>query len=334
MRCAGSEQAFPGHGVRSKGRGAAASPLARRSLALGFALSACTTHAFAATAGTVVSNTASLSFEVDGVGQTVSSNTVSIIVAEKLDVTVVADVPTALATEAGENAVGFRVANRGNGAEVFTVVAGATGEGASIVQVAADADDNGIYDPAIDRQLSTQQLPLDPGQQIRVFVIVGGVRSQTPVSLSAAALTGTGAVGTLFQGRGQRGGDAVVGQSGAAATAQTLLTVAAQDASLIKSQTIAAPDGSARAMRGAIITYSLEARFAAPARGAEIDDAIPVGTAYVAGSMMLDGARLSDGADADAGHFDAARSAGGAITVSLGDTPAGVRTFRFQVTVQ
>lgn len=205
-------------------------PLARRLLALGAALSACTTHAYAATAGTVVVNTASLSFDVNGVGQTVTSNMVSIIVAEKLDVTVVADVPSAIAREAGDSAIGFRVANRHNGAETFTLVAGATGEGASIIQVAADADDNGIYDPAIDRQLPTQQLPLEPGQTIRVFVIVGGVRSQTPVSLGAAALTGTGAVGNVFQGKGQRGGDAVTGQSGAAATAQTALTVGARDA--------------------------------------------------------------------------------------------------------
>ena len=222
MRCAGSEKAVPGHGVRSKGRDAAVRPRALRLIALGTVLSAFTTHAYAATAGTVVVNTASQSFEANGVGQTVTSNTVSTIVAEKLDVTVVADVPSAIAKEAGDSAIGFRVTDRGNDAEVFTLVAGATGEGTSIIQVAADADDNGLYDPVIGRQLPTHQLPLDPDQSIRMFVIVGGVRSQTPVSLSAAALKETGAVGGIFQGWGQRGGDAAMGQSDVAATAHTI----------------------------------------------------------------------------------------------------------------
>jgi uncharacterized repeat protein (TIGR01451 family) len=331
MHCAGTFRAALERGVRRSSGKAGSLTSAGGLLALGLALSLTSTHAYASTAGTVVSNTASLSFDVDDAGQTVTSNTVSIILAERLDVTVAADVPTKLAAVAGsENAVGFRVANGGNGAEVFTLVPNTTGEGASVLRIAADDDDNGIYDPAIDRQLQSAQLPLDPGQGQGLFVIVGGVQRQTKVSLGARSDTGTGAAGTIFGGKGQGGGDAFTGVTGAAATAETLLTLPSQEASLTKFQAISAPDGSTRAVSGAVITYTLAANFTAPVAGVEIDDPIPAGTAYVAGSLKIDDAALTDGADADAGRFD-----GSAIRVALGDVAAaGTRTIRFQVTIQ
>jgi len=180
-------------------------------LAPGAAFGLSGTNAIAATAGVVVNNTAALSCDVDGAEQTVSSNTVSIILAERIDLAVAADVPTALAPGAGESAVGFRVANRGNGAEVFTLVAGARGGTTSVLRIAADADDNGVYGPNIDRELTSLQLLLDAGADLGLFVIVGGIQAQTDVALTASANTGigigtgTGTPGTLFGGKGQGG---------------------------------------------------------------------------------------------------------------------------------
>ena len=93
-----------------------------------------------------------------------------------------------------------------------------------------------------------------------------------------------------------------------------------------------AADGSANPTHGATVTYTIAARFAGDgqARGATVSDPIPDGTAYVPGSLRLDGTALSDAADADAGTADAA-----GITVALGTVAApALRTISFQVTIK
>ena len=82
-------------------------------------------------------------------------------------------------------------------------------------------------------------------------------------------------------------------------------------------------------MRGATVTYTLLARFPAPAADVAIADSIPAGTTYVPGSLTLDGIVLSDSDDGDPGGFD-----GRAIAVRLGDVaaPASHRIV-FRVTI-
>lgn len=288
----------------------------------------------AATPGTVVSNTATLGYEIDGAIRTVSSNTVKLIIAEKLDVTVVADASGGAIADTGQHAIGFLVANAGSGTETFALTAAVAGSGAAVVAIAIDEDDNGLYDPQIDRQAANAELPLAAGRAKRLFVLVGGTRMPTVVSLSATATTGSGTPGTTFERVGDGGGDAVVGQTGATATATidgdrlTRLLSGLLEPSLTKSQSVVAPDGSSRAVQGSIVTYRLDANFPRAAAAVQVEDLIPAGTAYVAGSLTLDGAPLSDVADADAGRF-----AHAAVAVALGDVEAGNRTISFQVRI-
>ena len=59
-------------------------------------------------------------------------------------------------------------------------------------------------------------------------------------------------------------------------------------------------------------------------------DAIPAGTTYVAGTLALDAAALTDAADTDAGT--ASQSAG--VAVTLGSVAAGTtRAITFNVTL-
>jgi hypothetical protein len=60
---------------------------------------------------------------------------------------------------------------------------------------------------------------------------------------------------------------------------------------------------------------------------------MPASTSYVAGSLQLNGAALTDAADADAGVF--ASSPAAEIAVSLGDLTAtsGPQTIAFSVTI-
>jgi uncharacterized repeat protein (TIGR01451 family) len=286
--------------------------------------------AHAAPAGTAVYNTATLSFDMDGAGRIVPSNTVRLVVAERLDVVVTAHRPAALAAGDAEQGVAFEVINAGNGAESFDISGAVGGEGSKVLFLATDEDGNGVYDPKLDRKLIDPRLILAAGARSTVFVIVGGARAGTEVSLTARADTGSGAPGTAFDGKGDEGGDAIVGQTGATASAQVVLDIAAAEPSLTKSQAVSAPDGSAKPATGAIVTYTLDARFPARVDGVEIADRIPAGTTYVPGSLTLDGAALSDIADGDAGRFDS-----GAITVALGDIAgASAHSIRFQVKIQ
>ena len=284
-------------------------------------------------AGTDIVNTATLRFDADGANQSRQSNTVSLVTAKVLDVTVTADRDTLAVNAGSTSAVAFLVANGGNAAEDYAITAASDAAGVSVSRIAVDTDNDGRYDPATDQLLPAgAALPVGAGQAQRLFVLIDGgqIARATRVSLAAAARTGSGAPGTVFPGAGVSGGDAVVGKTGAAATATTTLTIAVAQPTLTKSQSVFAPDGSSRAVRGAIITYRLVASFPGATRGVAIDDPIPAGTDYVPGSLTLDGGPLSDSGDADRGTVDA-----GGVHVLLGDvTGVGSRTIQFSVKIQ
>ena len=296
--------------------------------AFAFALMFCCAPAFAAAAGTVVSNIATLHFVIDGHDRTTLSNKVSLIVGERLDVSVTADAPGALIAGTDARAVPFLVTNLGNGEEDFALTATVEGSGGAARKIVADTDDDGLYDPAIDRDLADARLLLASGKSARIFVIVSGAQDSFGATLTATATTGSGTPGALYAGRGDGGGDAVVGPTGATATAQTGLALRTIRPSLIKSQAVAATDGITRAIKGAIVTYRLDARFPRATAAVEIADPIPAGTAYVAGSLTLDGVRLSDAPGDDAGRFG-----DDAVGVELGDVAPGTRTIIFQVRI-
>lgn len=254
-------------------------------------------------AGTAITNVAAAWHD----GAAIPSTKVTTIVAERLDV--------ALARSGDPGTVTVTLTNRGNGNEAFVVAAAVTSGSATIGHpVPAGA-------PAA---LTDDRTPiLAPGATLTLTWPVAAVAPGTVLSVTARAATGSGAPGTIFANAGDGGGDAVVGATGAAASLSIPLTGDAAP-TLEKSQAVRAPDGSPRAVRGAAVTYTLVARFAAPSADAEIVDPIPAGTAFVPGSLSLDGEPV-----ADSGHV-----AGGQISVPLGAVTAGAaRTLRFTVVI-
>ena len=285
-------------------------------------------------AGTAITNVAAARANVAGNPVAAPSNPVTFLVVERLDLALTAGDRRAPATFPA------MLTNRGNGSEAFAL--SATGpDGTTIHGIAIDVDGNGLYDPAHDTLLTQGMTPvLDPGAALSLLVLVDGVASAGDggiVTLAARAVTGSGAPGTTFAGAGDGGSDAVVGPTGAMAhVAFPLTSTAAAAPTLLKTQSVHAPDGSAQAITGATVTYTLLATFADRRLAARIDDPIPAGAQYVPGSLSLDGAALTDAADDDAGT---AGSAG--IGVSLGDvaappSPSGsiTHTVRFQVVLQ
>ena len=74
-------------------------------------------------AGTLIENTATATYE-DGSGpQTITSNTVVVRVDELLDVTVTSLDPGPIASTPGEAVLTFEVTNQGNGPEAFELIA-------------------------------------------------------------------------------------------------------------------------------------------------------------------------------------------------------------------
>ena len=73
-------------------------------------------------AGTVIDNTAQVSFDIGGTSLSLNSNTVSITVDERIDVVVTLQSPQVLVAGGDTNrSLLFRVTNNGNGSEGYTL---------------------------------------------------------------------------------------------------------------------------------------------------------------------------------------------------------------------
>lgn len=267
-------------------------------------------------AGDRVVNTASARYDVAAEQNVATSNTDIVLVAERLDIAL------SRADMVASSAIPVVLTNRGNGMEAFRLSA-QVDAGTAPQAFAIDTDGDGRYDAARDTLIvDATTPPLEPGASLALLLLTDAAPTG-PVTVIAQAVTGSGTPGMVFAGAGDGGGDAVVGPTGA--RAELTVPVTMQDASptLTKTQSVLAPDGSARAVRGAVISYTLVARFPTSTVAARIDDPVPAGTSYVPGSLSLDGA-----AQADPGAADT-------IAVALGDVPAaGVRTLQFKVRIQ
>jgi uncharacterized repeat protein (TIGR01451 family) len=329
----------------------AKSPAFRKNAALAAltAVSACVfaSPAFAAgtPAGTNITNVATATYELPNGDETsIDSNIVTLKVDELLDVSVAWSDPSDVSSPAGGTGqlLKFTVTNGGNGTETFRLGTVANGGGddfdPSVTSIVLDSNSNGAYDAGVDTVYSSgsNDPQLDPDQSITVFVIstipAGAADGQRGrVDLTAVATTGSGAPGTSFAGQGQGGGDAVVGATGADSEDDGYYRVARASVTFVKSAIVADAFGGTAAAPGSTITYTLAATVSGSGSLANlrVSDPVPAGTTYKPGSLTLEGAPLTDSADADSGSFT-----GTAINVGLGTVAAGAtRTITFQVKI-
>jgi fimbrial isopeptide formation D2 family protein len=302
-------------------------------------------HAAGTAAGTTISNTATATYDLPSGGSgTIQSNTVTLKVDELIDVTVAWRDPSDVIGGAGAPAqvLSFTVANGGNGTEGYTLgtVASLGGDDfdPAITAILLDTNGNGAYDPGVDTVYvpGTNDPQLAPDQSATVFVLStlplaanDGHRGRA--QLTAASKKGVGAPGTSFAGLGQGGGNAVVGATGGKGFADGWYKVQKAAVAFVKTASIADPFGGTTQVPGATITYTLAASVSGTGSLAnlKVTDNIPTGTTYSAGSITLDGAALTDAADADAGSFG-----GSGIAVNLGTVASGAtRTVTFKVKI-
>lgn len=285
-------------------------------------------------AGSLIENTATATYE-DGEGpKSVDSNTVTVRVDELLDVTVTSQDSAPVAAEPGQEVLTFEVTNQGNGPEAFTLTANPAVAGndfdTSITSIAIDTNGNGVYDDGVDVILTGPETTPDlaADEAITVFVIVevpAGVNDGdiSDVELLAEAVTGTGSPGTTFAGAGVDGGDAIVGTTGADDAATGSLVVGLTTVDLTKAVSLLDPFGGTSAVPGTVATFTLTAQVVGSGSldTLVITDGIPADTTYVPGSLTLDGAPLTDASGDDAGEAsDAAGISVDIGTVNGGDT--------------
>jgi uncharacterized repeat protein (TIGR01451 family) len=305
-------------------------------------------NAVGVAAGTPISNTAEVTYSIGATSTIATSNTVSVTVAEILDVVVTLQTPSVSVTGgATQQELVYRVTNTGNGPEAFSLVMTSVLGGDDFDPAAATP---AIYfDSDASGDLSAGDTPYvigtnDPNLNADAFVTVlvvnnipaGVVDGNRGLSrLTAAARTGTGAPGTSFAGQGVAGTDAVVGTTGAdgEATGQYLVSGVAINA--VKSQTVVDQFGGARPVPGARINYSVavNATGTGTATGAFFSDNIPANTTYVPGTLRLNGAALTDGADVDAGDYSTTPAARVRVTLGNLTQASGSQTIQFAVTI-
>lgn len=297
--------------------------------------------------GTVIENTAVVNYELAGAPLTIQSNTTTLAVAERINVTVTLQSPQIpVAPDDTGRALLFTVTNTGNGTEAFqlaidSLIAGDDFDPTPAVPaIYFDTDGSGDFNAG--------DLPYTPGdepdlladQSISVFLVndipsslANGLTGRS--ELTATSTTGTGTPGTVFAGQGDGGVNAVIGSTGGEAQDTGEYLISDVQVSAVKSQIIDDPFGGNEPVPGATLSYSIvvTVETAGTATASTVVDAIPAFTSYVPNSITLNGAAISDSADADAGEYDTSGTP--SVVVRLGNlTQAqGPQTVEFQVVI-
>jgi uncharacterized repeat protein (TIGR01451 family) len=276
------------------------------------------------------------------------SNTAVLLVDERIDLVVALQSPQ-LAVAAGETdrALLFSVTNTGNGNEAFSLAIDNVIAGDDFDPVAAVP---AIYfDTNASGDFNTGDQPYTPGvndpllaadASVDVFLVNDMPASVTNgdlgrTELTASATTGTGQPGSVFAGAGDGGVNAVVGMTGAEAAVTGEYLVSDVQITVVKTQQVVDPLGGSSPLPGATITYTLAVDVVGTglATASVLTDPVPAYTTYVPGSLRLNGAALTDVADADSGEFDT--SGAPAVVVRLGDLTLadGTQSVAFQVSI-
>ena len=299
-------------------------------------------------AGTLIENTATVTFDLDGSQITLQSNTTTVTVQERIDVNVtVQSGQVPVAANDVDRTLLFRVTNTGNGTETFSLAidsALGTGDFNPVPAVPAiyfDTDGSGDFNPgdiAYDPGNNDPVLAADASVDVFLVNAIPNTVANGEIGhseLTATSTTGTGAPGTEFTGQGDNGVDAIIGTSTGADQDVGEYLVSDVQVSVIKAQAVSDPFGGSQPIPGATITYTITVQVigTGTATASAVSDPIPTWTTYVPSSITLNTVSLTDAVDGDAGELDTSGAA--TIVVRLGNLTAadGIQTVEFRVTI-
>ena len=317
----------------------------------------CAPASFAAgsPAGTLIPNSATLTYSmVSGAATAVTAVAPVVVVAELIDLVLTWQDGTPVAVNSPDlgKALSFVLTNTGNGLETFRLArnnaiagdqfdpanaaAGAiyleSGAQAGFQSTGPNADT--LYQPGVNDPV----LAPDASRAIYLFSSIPAALATGALGnvglLSSSATAGAPGVrpGTALARLGQGGVDAVVGRSRGQAGTQGSYIVSGILLSLLKT-VVAVRDtlGGALVMPGSVLTYRvvLGLTGVGTAENFAFADPLPASTTYVPASITVDGVARSDAADADNTSF-----AGGAISVLFGNTAVpATHVIEFKATV-
>ena len=319
-----------------------------RALVVATLLAPVPVYAVGTVAGTDIDNTAQVTYDVGGNTVTQSSNTLTITVAEILDVDVTLLSPQQPVQPADTNQeLLFTVTNIGNGTETFTLAIDSLIPGDDFDPIPASPPI--FFDTDSSGDLSAGDTPYNPGSNdpvlapdasVNVFLVndIPGTAIDGQIGrsqLTATAATGTGTPGTVFPGAGDGGVDALAGSSGGDDDDTGEYLVTSVQMTVVKSASVSDPFAGSEPVPGAQITYQIVVTVvgSGTATSAQFDDQIPVNTTYVPNSIALNAVSLTDAADGDDGVFVAAPTPTVSVTLGDVDALAGPQTITFSVVI-
>lgn len=299
-------------------------------------------------AGTAIQNTAQVSYAIGSATLSTTSNALTLMVAEIIDVEVTTLTSSvSVSPGATRQVLAMRVTNTGNGAEQFHLLLNNALVGDDFNPVAStpalyfDSDGSNSLTPADTAYAPGSNDPtLNADAALTVLLVndiptglADGARGNA--QLTANAFTGTGTPGTPFAGQGTGGVDAVLGTRGGTHNATAQYVVGAIQINALKSQTVLDQFGGTQPLPGATITYQIviTPTGIGTADSVLFRDLIPTYTTYVANSLTLNGASVSDAADSDAGQYLTSPQAQVRIDLGSLTQASGAQTLRFQVTI-
>ncbi len=302
-------------------------------------------------AGDDIVNTVTATYTVGGGPGVPITDTHIFLVDELIDVDVTLQTAGPVPTAPGNTneVLTFLVTNVGNGIETFRLTPNAALLGDDFDPtpsgVFLDSNGNGVLDGPDAAYVPAGNDPtLDantPGSEsILVFVLNDIPAGPAPndrgdAQLAADALSHTGAPGSSTAGVGDGGTFAVAGASGGDDDDLGSYLITDTSVNVLKTSAVLDPGGGASPVPGAFITYSLDVTVTGTDTAANvvITDPIPANTTYRPGTLLLNGAPLTDAGDADTGDFNATNP--GEVTVGLGALNAAspTQTVSFQVQI-
>ena len=319
----------------------------------GFCAPACL--AAGSPAGTLISNSATLTYSMAGGAKAaVTALAKVVVVAEVIDLVLTWQDASAVSVNSPDpgKSLSFVLTNTGNGTETFLLArnnhltddqfdpenaaGGAiyleSGAQPGFQSTGPNADT--LYQPGINDPV----LAADASRNIYLFssiapALARGAMGKASLSASAGTPGAAGArPGLSLAGLGQGGVDAVVGASRGQASAAGSYIVSGISLSLVKT-VVAVRDvlGGGLVMPGSVLTYRvvLSLTGAGIAENFSFSDPLPASTRYLPASLTVDGAARSDAADTDNASF-----AAGTVSVLFGNTPVpATRVIEFKATV-
>ncbi|MGD9841383.1 MAG: hypothetical protein AB7F79_01690 [Steroidobacteraceae bacterium] len=307
------------------------------------------------TAGATISNTATVNYTVGTVpqAQVASNNGVAttFLVDKKVDLTVSND--GGATTVPGATLIGlpFTVTNTGNASDTFTLAAAnvTTGDQFDVTSYAIyiDVNNDNAYDAG--DTLVTAPVTIARDTALNVIIVStmpGGVVNGNTANMTLTATTTsvatTGAesptvVDVVFADAGNNGTEVDTNTYTIVTATLAVVKSAAVLADPINCPTGVGSCGTnlPKALPGATVRYTIVVTNSgtASATAVTLTDNIPANTTYVANSMTLNAAALTDASDADAGTTTGAPVVT-SVSVNAGTVAAaGNATVTFNVTV-